>query len=361
MRHDACRQSKGENCERLFQLGDKQMQHIVFVHPYYSYRRLTCHTPSALQILLLQERNKPFVTKNYLRDLDDVQGIREPVNEICRSKMVEWVQMICDMCHLSRSIVPITFSYVDRLLSDTTNDKQEETIALLGDRDKYQLLVIVSFYIAVKINEQKVLSPDIFELLSRGRYTVQDIENEEQRILRALDWRLFGPNAFHFVYHFLAMISPAHPTIAANGNTPPAIDEITRRALGQVEASLAKQSFLDYKYSNVALAALRNAIDDVYIYCPLQDWTTNLEVCDILVGVDAYSEEVESVKVHLREMMLDCSGKSQKSSPSKLPCQENVQSLHVEENEIMATKPPPIIKKRDISSPTCVGRITVES
>ena len=266
--------------------------------------------------------------------------------------------MICDVCHLSRSVVPITFSYVDRLLSDTTSDKQE-TNALLRDRDKYQLLVIVSFYIAVKINEQKVLSPDILELLSRDRYTVHDIENEEQRILGALDWRLFGPNAFHFVNHFLAMISPAHP-IAANGNTPPAIDDIARRALGQVEASLDKQAFLDYKYSNVALAALRNAIDDVgYIYCPLQVWAANLEVCDILVGVDAYSEEVESIKIHLREIMVDCSGKSQKSPPSKLPCQENVQSS--KENEKMATKLPPTIKKRGISSPTCVGRITIES
>ena len=269
--------------------------------------------------------------------------------------------MICDVCHLSRSVVPITFSYVDRLLSDTTSDKQEtNALHVLRDRGKYQLLVIVSFYIAVKINEQKVLSPDILELLSRGRYTVHDIENEEQRILGALDWRLFGPNAFHFVNHFLAMISPVHP-IAANGNTPPAIDEIARRALGQVEASLDKQTFLDYKYSNVALAALRNAIDDVgYIYCPLQVWATNLEVCDVLVGVDAYSEEVESIKIHLREIMVDCSGKSQKSSPSKLSCcQENVQSS--KENEKMATKLPPTIKKRGISSPTCVGRITIES
>ena len=311
-----------------------------------------------LQILLLQERNKTYATKNYLRD--DVQGIPEPVNEICRAKMVEWLMMICDMCHLSRSVVPITLTFVDRLLSDLTSDK--ETITLLGDRDKYQLLVIVSFYIAVKINEQKVLSPDILELLSRGRYTVQDIENEEQRILRALDWRLFGPNAFQFVNHFLAMISPAHSTSAANGNTPPAIDEIARRALGQVEASLTKQSFLDYSYSDIALAALRNAIDDVgYIYCPLQVWAANLEVCDILVGVDAYSEKVESIKVHLREMMVVCSRKkSQKSSPPKLLCQENVQSS--EENEIMATKPPPMnIKKRDLSSPTCVGRFTIES
>ena len=275
--------------------------------------------------------------------------------------MVEWVQMICDVCHLSRSVVPITFSYVDRLLSDTTSDKQEtNALHVLRDRGKYQLLVIVSFYIAVKINEQKVLSPDTLELLSRGRYTVQDIENEEQRILRALDWRLFGPNAFHFVHHFLAMISPARPTIAANGNTPSSIDEIARRALGQVEASLAKQSFLDYKCSDVALAALRNAIDDVgYIYCPLQVWAANLQVCDILVGVDAYSEEVESIKIHLREIMVDCSGKSQKSPPSKLPCQENVQSS--KENEKMATKLPPTIKKRGISSPTCVGRITMES
>lgn len=313
--------------------------------------------------LLLQERNKAFVTKNYLLDLD-VQGIREPVNEICRAKMVHWVQIICDMCHLSRSVVPITFSYVDRLLSDTsdTTSDEQETSVLLGDRDKYQLLVIVSFYIAVKVNEQKVLSPDTLELLSRGRYTVQDIENEEQRILRALDWRLFGPNAFHFVHHFLAMISPAHPTIAANGNTPPAIDEIARRALGQVEASLAKQSFLDYKRSDVALAALRNAIDDVgYIYCPLQVWAANLEVCDILVGVDAYSEEVESIKGRLREMM--AKKKYQKSSPSKSlhACRGNVQRS--EENEMLvATKPPQIIKKRDIrvhvSSPTCVGRIT---
>ena len=81
--------------------------------------------------------------------------------------------MICDVCHLSRSVVPITFSYVDRLLSDTTSDKQE-TNALLRDRGKYQLLVIVSFYIAVKINEQKVLSPDILELLSCvGRITIE--------------------------------------------------------------------------------------------------------------------------------------------------------------------------------------------
>lgn len=316
-----------------------------------------------VKALLSQEKSKAYATKNYLRDLN-VQDIREPVNESCRAKMVEWVSMLCDMCHLSRSVVPITFSYVDRMLSDATSN--EETISVLQNRDKYQLMVIVSFYIAVKINEEKVLSPGILERLSRGRYTVRDIETEEQRILQALDWRLFGPNAFHFVHHLFNVISPAHLASAANGNSPPAIDEIARRALVQVEASLAEQSFLDYSYSDIALAALRNAIGDIgHLYCPLQVWAANLEVCDILVGVEAHSKEVQCIKDHLREIMVDCPGQSRKS-PSicrdgDVPMASKVKEEEDKENTMAATTKPPIIKKREISSPTCIGRITIES
>mmetsp|Transcript_16917 Transcript_16917/g.28180 ORF Transcript_16917/g.28180 Transcript_16917/m.28180 type:complete len:281 (-) Transcript_16917:164-1006(-) len=280
--------------------------------------------------------------------------------------MAEWIATLCDICRLSRSVVATTFSYVDKILSDTNNG--EETMDVLRDREKYQLVVIVCFYIAVKINEQKVLSPYILERLSRGRYTVQDIENEEQRILQVLDWRLFGPNAYHFVHHFLEMISPARTTgSTANGNTcaPPAINEVVRRALVQVESSLSNQSFVDHNYSDIALAALRNAIDDVgYVYCPHQVWAANLDVCNILVGIDAYSDRVEYLKERLREMMVDCSGRSHKSFSSK---SQNVKKLSqtLADEEIMTkpTKPPRKIKKRDIpvSSPTCVGSLAIES
>jgi len=151
--------------------------------------------------LISQEKSATYVINDYLRNFE--ANVSEPVDASCRTKMIEWLYICVTALKLRRRVVPIAFSYVDRLLS--LKDDSDISKDILQDRSKYQLLIIVCLYIAVKLNEPEVLSPQILSQLCQGRYTEQDIEEEELRVLGALNWRLTGPTALEYVLHFLAL------------------------------------------------------------------------------------------------------------------------------------------------------------
>ena len=285
--------------------------------------------------LISQEKSASYATKDYLRNFKT--NVSDPVDASCRIKMIEWLYICVTTLRLRRSVVPVAFSYVDRLLSCKEN--YEHTKDFLQDRNKYQLLVITCLYIAVKLGEPEVLSPTILSLLSQGRYTEQDIEQEELRVLEALNWRLTGPNASEFVQHFLALdIMPGGRSDAEMATTFFTIEVMSRT---QAELSVSDQSLVSMPYSVLALASIRNAMQDVASYDP-QEWDKSLAKISTIVNIDPYAPEVEEAMCIIRKIERDSAlGTALSLLSSDLAC-------HISKRHRVL---------RPLSSPTSVSRV----
>jgi hypothetical protein len=116
-----------------------------------------------------------------------------PVDEQCRSRMCLWCYQTVDYFKISRDVVSIAMSFVDRFL-----DKPQGRSFLFKKR-LYQLACVTALFIAIKVHEPVELGLDALVKLGRGLYTIQQIIDTEQAMLLALDWRLNPPLAKDFV------------------------------------------------------------------------------------------------------------------------------------------------------------------
>ena len=250
--------------------------------------------------LISQEKSATYVINDYLRNFE--ANVSEPVDASCRTKMIEWLYICVTALKLRRRVVPIAFSYVDRLLS--SKDDSDISKDILEDRNKYQLVIITCLYIAVKLNEPEVLSPSILSQLSQGRYTEQDIEEEELRVLGALDWRLTGPTALEYVLHFLALDIMPDTCSRSHVETAAALTTVKAISRTQAELSLSDQSLVSVPYSVLALASIRNAMEDVAYFAP-QEWSESLEKLSTIIDIDPFAHEVDEAMVSLRRLERD--------------------------------------------------------
>jgi len=123
------------------------------------------------------------------------------------------------------------------------------------DKDRFQLLAMTCLYLSVKLNEYRHLlipgsksSMDTILQLSRGYYTLQQMEKMEHDVLQRLQWHVHPPTPQIFVKHFLFFL---------------AIDDHEVHDLCQfmVELSVMDYFFVSYKPSEIAIAGILIAID----------------------------------------------------------------------------------------------------
>jgi hypothetical protein len=140
-------------------------------------------------------------------------------------------------------------SHLDRYLASCPN---------AVDKNHFQLLSMTCLYLAIKLNEYKhllipgsVSSMDTILQLSRGFFTLEQMERMENDILQRLQWHVHPPTPQVFVKHFLFFLSTEEQGI---------------QDLSQfmVELSVMDYFFVCYKPSEVALAALLNAMDEIF-------------------------------------------------------------------------------------------------
>lgn len=200
-----------------------------------------------IAIMRIQEE-----TTYHVRDyLTDSVGIRrlasKPVDEDCRVKMCEWCYQVVDFCKFRRETVGIGMSYLDRYLC---TPKGREALC---NRKQYQLAAMTALYIAIKIHEPLEMETSLLADLSRGCYTEMEFVTMEQTMLQALKWRVNGPTQLGFVQHFLALLpSNIHPLVA---------ETLFDYARYQTELAVAEHAFVGVKPSEVALAAVLNALE----------------------------------------------------------------------------------------------------
>eukprot|EP00542_Grammatophora_oceanica_P009416 CAMPEP_0194026086 /NCGR_PEP_ID=MMETSP0009_2-20130614/393_1 /TAXON_ID=210454 /ORGANISM="Grammatophora oceanica, Strain CCMP 410" /LENGTH=282 /DNA_ID=CAMNT_0038664593 /DNA_START=78 /DNA_END=926 /DNA_ORIENTATION=- len=156
----------------------------------------------------------------------------------CRTKMAEWCYQVVDFCRFNRETVGIAMDMLDRYLMASP--------AAIEDRKIFQLAAMTCLYTAVKVHEPEAMEPKTISGLSRGAYTVEQVEEMERQILVAIKWRVNPPTALSFVHHFLAL-------------TQVDASELMDMAKFQTELAVSEYALAGIPKSTIALCALANA------------------------------------------------------------------------------------------------------
>jgi len=171
------------------------------------------------------------------------------INKHWREKICEWAYQVVDHFDLNREVVSIAMNHLDRFLDAYTGEV---------DKNLFQLLAMTCLYLSIKLNEYKHLlipdsksSMDTILRLSRGAFTLQQMEKMEYEVLQRLRWHVHPPTSQLFVKHFLFFLS---------------VEENDVHDLTQfmIELSVMDYFFVPYKPSEVAVASLLNALERLY-------------------------------------------------------------------------------------------------
>jgi Cyclin, N-terminal domain/Cyclin, C-terminal domain len=152
---------------------------------------------------------------------------------------------VVDHFDLNREVVSIAMNHMDRFLDTFTEEV---------DKNMFQLLAMTCLYLSIKLNEYKHLlipestsSMDTILRLSRGAFTLSQMEQMEYEVLQRLRWHVHPPTPQVFVKHFMCFAS-------VEGH------EIYDLTQFMIELSVMDYFFVNYKPSEVAIASLLNAL-----------------------------------------------------------------------------------------------------
>ena len=174
------------------------------------------------------------------------RGSRDGVDELCRRLMADWCMRVVDRCSFSRDTASIAMNMLDRFLNTASGSEA------LRNRNLFQLTSMTCLYTAIKVHESEALQPKTIVQLSRGIFTVKEIEDMELKVLFALQWRTSPPTAWNFVQHFLA---------AAPQESEEHHEQLLKLAMLQTELTLVDYAYATKKASSIAYAAVANAIE----------------------------------------------------------------------------------------------------
>eukprot|EP00980_Cylindrotheca_fusiformis_P014373 scaffold3827_cov179-Cylindrotheca_fusiformis.AAC.37 len=168
------------------------------------------------------------------------------INKQWREKICEWAYQVIDHFNLNREIVCIAMSHMDRYLASYPTPV---------DKNMFQLLAMTCLYLSIKLNEYKHLlipgsksTMGTILQLSRGYFTLQEMQKMEYEVLQRLQWHVHPPTPQVFVKHFLYFVS---------------LEDAETHDLAQFMAELSVMDyfFVNYKPSEVAIASILNAMD----------------------------------------------------------------------------------------------------
>mmetsp|Transcript_20348 Transcript_20348/g.42706 ORF Transcript_20348/g.42706 Transcript_20348/m.42706 type:complete len:290 (+) Transcript_20348:242-1111(+) len=172
------------------------------------------------------------------------------INSSYRKSMVDWLFIVVDTFNLSRETVGIAMSILDRYVSSGKGRSPEA----LESKQKFQLVAITSFYMAVKIHEPVQLGINFLLKLCRGYYQASDITAMEKDILSSLEWRvcLSTTTPMEYVRQFLELL----PELMDVANA------VEANAMKYMDYATADLTFSTYRASSVGVACLAGALDD---------------------------------------------------------------------------------------------------
>ena len=162
----------------------------------------------------------------------------------------------------------VAMNLADRFMS--TPEAQAQGI--LHHRGQYQLVAVTALYISIKLNESIVIGSRDFEALSKGVYSIEDIESMEWMMLEGLSWRLNPPTSLQASDHILSLMLCYIFQDKKNGvNTSnrSSLQEGTwnfvhEEVAYQIQNSIREYYFTTQRPSTIATAAILNVIYQVF-------------------------------------------------------------------------------------------------
>uniref|UniRef100_A0A7S3VCP7 Cyclin N-terminal domain-containing protein n=1 Tax=Chaetoceros debilis TaxID=122233 RepID=A0A7S3VCP7_9STRA len=202
------------------------------------------------------------------------------INEIWREKICEWCYQVVDHFDFNRQVVAIALNYLDRYLALRP-----------VNRKIFQLAAMTCLFIAIKMNESKVLSLSAFLSLSRGYFQAEHVLAMEHAVLRALSWKVNPPTPI-IQAKYLLFILPKNVQRKAE------ILEITRFL---TEISVCDYFFVPHKPSTIAIAALLTAFDTVgSSVMPSDTRHFFAKRTYELTGLDCFAKEVQDCVLRMK-------------------------------------------------------------
>jgi hypothetical protein len=202
------------------------------------------------RILALSHQEDFYQCKDYLKLRKDVTK-KQAVDETCRYTMANWCYQVLDYCDASEEIGSIAISYVDRFLSS----KQGSFV--LNDKKYFQLLVMCSLQLAIKLHESRTLESDTLSKLSRGLFSVKDISLMEKALLTALSWRLCPATPYVILDVFIDLLPPT-----MSDTTKSSLLKLSKK---QIHLALPQYYFSQIKSSAIAFASLLNSMEEIFL------------------------------------------------------------------------------------------------
>lgn len=149
-----------------------------------------------------------------------------------------------------RDIVSACMSFLDRYLANHLA-KHDEGIP----KHAFQLLAMTCLYVAVKLDQPRMLSLETMAHLSRGTFSNSQMKAMEMDILSNLHWHVHPPTPYTFLSYFMQLTKPQ-----------PAATKIYEMARYFIELSVLDYYFVGKRSSTVAIAALLNAAEEQSCY-----------------------------------------------------------------------------------------------
>mmetsp|Transcript_30876 Transcript_30876/g.61136 ORF Transcript_30876/g.61136 Transcript_30876/m.61136 type:complete len:335 (-) Transcript_30876:152-1156(-) len=189
----------------------------------------------------------------------------------CRDTVCDWCYNIVDHFNIRREVVYIAMSYLDRYARRKGNSRTIPTF-------EYRLAAITSLYLAIKLNEQKIIKISSFVHLSRGIVTESQIIAMERSLLCNSDWLMNPPTPHAFSSLYFSLLQSS---VFVSNNSSQLCDEFSTYL---IELSVGDSSFVGLPAYAIAIAS---------IYASVQHLVQN--------SLESSDDTFENIKQNLEE------------------------------------------------------------
>ena len=219
-----------------------------------------CGDPSTVEVLREKEMSSFYQCADYLNSCTSTNSSSsnnqtQRVTAATRCEMLEWVCKVTDFLSLTASgddIAVLTATLLDRFLQTAQG---ANVLASIPD---FRCATMACFYIVAKVraDHSYVVSAHVMSTMSRGQFSVQQVEDMEMLILTSMKWHINPPTALTFVNEFLGLL-------------PCSVSASMRQRTHELCKAQIRRAMMDYhvfalvEASSLAFAALRNALRDV--------------------------------------------------------------------------------------------------
>jgi hypothetical protein len=248
--------------------------------------KMTCQDALSSISVMRRKEETDYRCEDYILNfsLSTTSGNNnDVVDALCRKLMADWCLKVVDRCHFMRDTAAIAMNLLDRFLMTEAG-----AVTALANRNIFQLASMTCLYTAIKVHESEALQPETIVQLSRGIFTVKDIEQMELSILFAIQWRTNPPTALAFCQYFMEASG------AVEGDKK---QELLQLAQTQTEMVINDYSYVWKDASSIAYAALSNAVELLSIK------DTFLHVLANLASIDKVA--ARGIQMDLKARLLD--------------------------------------------------------